>query len=292
MPASRCPPVRWWIGHTTHDSRAHDGRGAARWRSCAAVEPSGRLGDKPTAPEFVKLRVSLLATASIVLFDDRATRVPDLVDDDDPLIRPTHPRRCKLPRRPGGASMPEASVIIPLYGSHRGRSVLPTVARAWLMQDVSCEVIVATPGRHSVDMMLDDVGAEPNVRVLAGDVAVTAPGAVAQPGGRACHRAEAVPLRRGHRPARHRLPAARDRAGGRRCRLPAVDAPAGPGRRPDRPTSVPESPSRSMLLERQLFMDNQTRAHADACLRRTRNGAAAGQIRVRGRSSGCRRRPS
>jgi hypothetical protein len=72
--------------------------------------------------------------------------------------------------------MPEVSVIIPLYGPHRGRSVLPTVARAWRRQDVSCEVIVATPGRHGVDMMLDDVGAEPNVRVLAGDVAVTAPG--------------------------------------------------------------------------------------------------------------------
>jgi hypothetical protein len=42
--------------------------------------------------------------------------------------------------------MPEVSVIIPLYGPHRGRSVLPTVACAWLMQDVSCEVIVATPG--------------------------------------------------------------------------------------------------------------------------------------------------
>ncbi|MEA2182309.1 MAG: hypothetical protein QOF69_1494 [Solirubrobacteraceae bacterium] len=71
--------------------------------------------------------------------------------------------------------MPEVSLIIPLYGPHRGRSVLPTVARAWLMQDVSCEVIVATPGRHTEDMMLDDVGAEP-IRVLAGDVAVTAPG--------------------------------------------------------------------------------------------------------------------
>jgi hypothetical protein len=35
-----CPLVRWWIGHSTHDSRAHDGRGAARRRSCAAVEPS------------------------------------------------------------------------------------------------------------------------------------------------------------------------------------------------------------------------------------------------------------
>jgi hypothetical protein len=44
------------------------------------------------------------------------------------------------------------------------------------MQDVFCEVIVATPGRHTVDMMLDGVGAEPNVRVLAGDVAGTAPG--------------------------------------------------------------------------------------------------------------------
>jgi hypothetical protein len=92
-----CPLVRWWIGHSTHDSPAHDGRGAARWRSCAAVEPSGRLGDKPTAPEFAKLLIHCSQHASFMLFDEGATRVPDLADDDDPLI---------APRTSGAASLP------------------------------------------------------------------------------------------------------------------------------------------------------------------------------------------
>ncbi|MDX6706979.1 MAG: hypothetical protein QOI48_2825 [Solirubrobacteraceae bacterium] len=198
-------------------------------------------------------------------------------------------------------------------------------------------VIVATPG-NTVDMMLDDVGAEPNVRVLAGDVAVTAPGLLCN---LAAAHATAPRLYLSATdivPLGHRRPAARDRAGGRRCRPPAVDAPAGPDRRADRATAVPEGSRPSMLLcpccvgrvaapgwrravqdealggrpsarhrgarrpsaatrgrrpsptatalarvslgsvllERQRFMDNQARAHAGVCLRRTRTWCGRG----------------
>ena len=45
---------------------------------------------------------------------------------------------------------PEASVILPLFGSHRGFETLRTVVRAWLEQDVPCEVVVATAGEVDV----------------------------------------------------------------------------------------------------------------------------------------------
>ena len=42
--------------------------------------------------------------------------------------------------------MPEVSVLIPLFGTHRGYDVLAEVCAGWLGQDVSCEVVVAFAG--------------------------------------------------------------------------------------------------------------------------------------------------
>jgi cellulose synthase/poly-beta-1,6-N-acetylglucosamine synthase-like glycosyltransferase len=187
--------------------------------------------------------------------------------------------------------MPEVSVIIPLYGSHRARSVLPTVARAWLMQDVSCEVIVATPGRPTVDTMLDDFGAEPNVRVLAGDVAVTAPGLLRNLA--AAHAAaprldlsdaDIVPL------GTDLLRRAIALAGADVVYQTWMHRLARPSARSTNfsPES-PHDPCCSSVSCSWITKPAPTRVSVSDA---PGNGAAVGQIRVRGRSSGCRRRPS
>jgi hypothetical protein len=40
-------------------------------------------------------------------------------------------------------SEPLVSVILPLFGDHRAVRTLPAVSRAWLRQEVPCEVVVA-----------------------------------------------------------------------------------------------------------------------------------------------------
>ena len=42
-----------------------------------------------------------------------------------------------------GMSQPRVSVILPLFGDHRAAGSLAAVCRAWLRQDVDCEVVVA-----------------------------------------------------------------------------------------------------------------------------------------------------
>jgi hypothetical protein len=56
-----------------------------------------------------------------------------------------------LPDAPG---RPRVTVILPLFGSHRAGQTLPTVARAWLNQDMPCEVVVAIAG--DVPVALDE----------------------------------------------------------------------------------------------------------------------------------------
>ncbi|WP_431045389.1 galactosyltransferase-related protein [Streptomyces sp. P1-3] len=63
----------------------------------------------------------------------------------------------------------EVSVVIPLYGDHRGRVSIGTVAEAWLAQDVPCEVVLATAG----DLNLDGTG---GARIVTADPELTAPG--------------------------------------------------------------------------------------------------------------------
>lgn len=66
-------------------------------------------------------------------------------------------------------NMTEVSVVIPLYGEHRGRVSIGKVAEAWLAQDVLCEVVLATAG----DVAPDDTG---GARVVRADPALRAPG--------------------------------------------------------------------------------------------------------------------
>lgn len=54
---------------------------------------------------------------------------------------------------------PEVSVVLPLFGDHRAVRTLPAVCRAWLQQDVTCEVVVAVAAGTTVPSLgagLDD----------------------------------------------------------------------------------------------------------------------------------------
>jgi hypothetical protein len=71
--------------------------------------------------------------------------------------------------------VPDLSVIIPLYGEHRGRSSLRQVTAAWLAQDVPCEVVLATAGDIPVEVA-EDIDEHRAVRVVRAPVEDTAPG--------------------------------------------------------------------------------------------------------------------
>ncbi|WP_078893723.1 glycosyltransferase family 2 protein [Streptomyces sp. CT34] len=71
--------------------------------------------------------------------------------------------------------MPDVTVVIPLYGTHEGRSSLRAVTAAWLAQDVPCEVVVATAGEIPV-AVAEDRDAHRRVRVVRAGAALRAPG--------------------------------------------------------------------------------------------------------------------
>lgn len=67
--------------------------------------------------------------------------------------------------------MPEVSVLIPLFGTHRGRDVLADVCAAWLAQSIATEVIVAIAGTGPPSLPADT-----RVRVIRANSAVASPG--------------------------------------------------------------------------------------------------------------------
>ncbi|WP_170210360.1 glycosyltransferase family 2 protein [Saccharopolyspora antimicrobica] len=79
------------------------------------------------------------------------------------------------------------SVIIPLYGQHRGQTSLESVSKAWLAQDVPCEVVVAVAGAIPVRLAAD-VDAHRVARVTRADGSARAPGLLRNIGAR-CARA-------------------------------------------------------------------------------------------------------
>lgn len=74
----------------------------------------------------------------------------------------------------GWGSMPEVSVLIPLYGRRRGCD-LPAVLQAWLGQTLDTEIIIATDGILPADVA-DAASVSRAVRVVRTDAAVGAPG--------------------------------------------------------------------------------------------------------------------
>lgn len=69
---------------------------------------------------------------------------------------------------PETSAAPEVSIVIPLYGDHRGRESLAAVAGAWQAQEVPCEVVVAVAGDIALDL--------PGVRVVRADPEIRAAG--------------------------------------------------------------------------------------------------------------------
>jgi hypothetical protein len=69
----------------------------------------------------------------------------------------------------------EMSVILPLFGDHRAGRSLPTVCRAWLQQEVPCEVVVAVAADTVVPPLGDDVDPD-QVRIVSAGTGPAAPG--------------------------------------------------------------------------------------------------------------------
>ena len=65
----------------------------------------------------------------------------------------------------------ELSVVLPLFGNHAAVQTLPAVCRAWLAQDVPCEVVVGVAAGTTLPPLADD-----RIQVRVADRAWTAPG--------------------------------------------------------------------------------------------------------------------
>ena len=68
-------------------------------------------------------------------------------------------------------SVVELSVVLPLFGDHQAVQTLPAVCRAWLAQDVPCEVVVGVAAGTALPPLADD-----RIQVVWADRAWTAPG--------------------------------------------------------------------------------------------------------------------
>jgi hypothetical protein len=64
----------------------------------------------------------------------------------------------------GSTSEPRVSVVLPVFGSHSAVETIAIVCRAWLQQDVPCEVVIAS-ARPASDLRLDDLEDE-RIRVV------------------------------------------------------------------------------------------------------------------------------
>ena len=72
-------------------------------------------------------------------------------------------------------SEPLVSIALPLFGDHRAVQTLPAIARAWLRQQVPCEVVVAvTEGTRLPD--LGDAAGGGRVRIIPAPRDSTSPG--------------------------------------------------------------------------------------------------------------------
>ncbi len=72
-------------------------------------------------------------------------------------------------------SVLQVSVVLPLFGNHRAAQALPAVCRAWLKQDVPCEVVVAVAEGTKVPF-LGDGAARGLIRIVSADRDLLSPG--------------------------------------------------------------------------------------------------------------------
>ncbi|HEY8473297.1 MAG TPA: galactosyltransferase-related protein [Natronosporangium sp.] len=67
---------------------------------------------------------------------------------------------------------PQVTVVLPVFGSHLAAQALPAVSRAWLRQDLPCEVVVAATRGTTIPPLGDD----PRVRTIPADSTMNAAG--------------------------------------------------------------------------------------------------------------------
>jgi N-terminal domain of galactosyltransferase len=75
----------------------------------------------------------------------------------------------------GAPGTPGVTVVLPLFGSHRAAETLGAVVRAWLGQDVPCEVVVAIAGGVRVEVDRRAV-ADGRLRVIRAPASQASPG--------------------------------------------------------------------------------------------------------------------
>ncbi|HEY3872209.1 MAG TPA: galactosyltransferase-related protein [Actinocrinis sp.] len=71
--------------------------------------------------------------------------------------------------------VPEVSVVLPLFGDHRAVQALPAVCRAWLRQEVPCEVVVAVAAGTAVPD-LGDGADDGRIRIVPAERGAISPG--------------------------------------------------------------------------------------------------------------------
>jgi N-terminal domain of galactosyltransferase len=72
-------------------------------------------------------------------------------------------------------SVPQVSVALPLFGDHHAVQTFPAVCRAWLQQDVPCEVVVAVAAGTAVPALRNGA-ADDRVRIVPAEPAMASPG--------------------------------------------------------------------------------------------------------------------
>lgn len=72
-------------------------------------------------------------------------------------------------------SVSQVSVVLPLFGDHGALRALPAVCRAWLDQDVPCEVVIAITTGTAIPPLGDGI-ADGRIRIVHADRELASPG--------------------------------------------------------------------------------------------------------------------
>jgi len=75
----------------------------------------------------------------------------------------------------GPMPVPQVSVVLPLFGDHRAAQALPAVCRAWLGQEVPCEVVIAVAAGTALPALGDGAG-DDRIRIVPADRGSISPG--------------------------------------------------------------------------------------------------------------------
>src|SRR5690349_23674473 len=72
-------------------------------------------------------------------------------------------------------TLPQVSVVLPLFGAHPAIDTLPAVCQAWAAQDMPCEVVAAVAGERLAEQVRNSVGELARVVVAEAAMLSTGP---------------------------------------------------------------------------------------------------------------------